>query len=50
MCEEGGRLRNRRQEWMVRQEEMMREERELQWAARVKGRSLLQPGHILLTH
>ena len=49
-CGEGGRLRNRRQEWMVRQEEMMREERELQWAGRVRGRNLLQPRHILRTH
>ena len=49
-CGEGGRLRNRREEWMLREEQRMREERELQWAARVRGRSLLQPGRILLTH
>ena len=41
-CGEGGRLRNRRQEWRVR------EEREMQWATRMIGRSLLQPGRIML--
>ena len=41
-CGEGGRLRNRRQEWRVR------EEREMQWATRMVGRSLLQPGQILV--
>ena len=46
-CGEGGRLRNRRQEWRVREEERMREEREIQWATRMRGRSLLQPGRIL---
>ena len=45
---DGGRLRGRRQEWMVREEERMREEREMIWAARVRGRSLLQPGRILI--
>ena len=43
---EGGRLRGQRQEWMMREEERMREERELIWGARVRGRSLLQPGRI----
>ena len=47
-CGEGGRLRNRRQEWRVREEERMREEREMQWATRMVGRSLLQPGRILV--
>ena len=47
-CGEGGRLRNRRQEWRVREEERMREEREMQWATRMIGRSLLQPGRILV--
>ena len=47
-CGEGGRLRNRRQEWRVREEERMREEREVQWATRMVGRSLLQPGRILV--
>ena len=42
-CGEGGRLRNRRQEWRVREEE-----REMQWATRMIGRSLLQPGRIIL--
>ena len=41
-CGEGGRPRNRRQEWGVR------EEREMQWATRMAGRSLLQPGRILV--
>ena len=41
-CGEGGRLRNRRQEWRVR------EEKEMQWATRMVGRSLLQPGRILV--
>jgi len=40
-CGEGGRLRNRRQE------ERMREEREMQWATRMIGRTLLQPGRIM---
>ena len=47
-CGEGGRLRNRRQEWRVREEERMREEREMQWATRMIGRSLLQPGRIIV--
>ena len=46
-CGEGGRLRNRREEWRVREEERMRGERELHFANRLKGRSLLQPGRIL---
>ena len=46
-CGEGGRLRNRRQEWRVREEERMRGERELHFANRLKGRSLLQPGRIM---
>ena len=41
-CGEGGRLRNRREECRVREEEM-----ELHFANRLKGRSLLQPGRIL---
>ena len=36
---EGGRLRGQRQEWMMREEERI-------WGARVRGRSLLQPGRI----
>ena len=44
---EGGRMRGKRQEWMVREEERMRDEREMIWAARVRGRSLLQPGRII---
>ena len=47
-CGEGGRLRNRRQEWRGREEERMREEREMQWATRMRGRSLLQPGRIII--
>ena len=47
-CGEGGRLRNRRQEWRMREEERMTEEREMQWATRLIGRSILQPGRILL--
>ena len=46
-CGEGGRMRNRREEWRVREEERMRGERELHFANRLKGRSLLQPGRIL---
>ena len=45
---EGGRLRNKRQEWRLREEERMREEREMMWAVRVRGRSLLQPGRIMV--
>ena len=45
---EGGRLRGRRQEWMLREEERMREEREMICGARVRGRSLLQPGRITI--
>ena len=45
---EGGRLVGKRQEWMAREEERMREERERIWGARVRGRSLLQPGRIFL--
>ena len=36
---------------MGREEERMREERELLWAARVRGAALLQPGRIMVdTH
>ena len=45
---EGARLRNRRQEWMARQEERMAAEREGQWATRVLGHTLLQKGRILV--
>ena len=41
-----GQLRNKRQDWILREEERMAEERELQWASRLKGSSLLQKGHI----
>lgn len=44
---EGGRLATRRQEGILWEEERMREERELIWAARVRGQALLQPGRIL---
>ena len=44
---DGGRMRGRRQEWMAREEERMREEREMIWGARMRGRNLLQPGRIL---
>ena len=47
---EGGRLRGKREECMLRQEDRMREEREMIWAARVRGRSLLQPGRIMVNH
>ena len=43
---EGGRLATRRQEGILWEEERMRE-RELIWAARVRGQALLQPGRIL---
>jgi hypothetical protein len=43
-----GQLRNKRQDWMLREEERMAEERELQWATRLKGSSLLQKGHIYI--
>ena len=56
-CGEGGRLRNRREEWRVREEEWrvreeerIREERKLHFANRLKGRSLLHPGRILHRH
>ena len=45
---EGGRLRNKRQEWRLREEGRFREEREMIWSARVLGRSLLQPGRIMI--
>ena len=45
----GARLRNRRQEWMARQEERMAAEREGQWATRVRGHTLLRKGRILDT-
>jgi hypothetical protein len=41
-----GQLRNKRQNWILREEERMAEERELQWATRLKGSSLLQKGQI----
>ena len=44
---EGARLGARQQERMVREEERMREERELIWAARVRGTAILQPGRIM---
>ena len=44
---EGGRLVTRRQEGILWEEERMREEREMMWAARVRGQALLQPGCIL---
>ena len=34
-------------ERMVREEGRMREERELLWAARVRGSAILQPGRIM---
>ena len=33
-------------DWMLREEEMMARDREGQWASRVRGRTLLQKGHI----
>ena len=45
---EGGRLVTRRQEGSFWEEERMREERDMMWAARVRGQALLQPGRILL--
>ena len=47
-CGEGGRMRNRREEWRVREEERMRGERELHFANQLKGRSLLQAGFALI--
>ena len=44
---EGGRLGTRRQEGILWEEERMREEREMMWAARVRGQALLQPGRII---
>ena len=44
---EGARLGARQQERLVREEERMREERELLWAARVRGTAILQPGRIV---
>ena len=41
-----GQLRNKRQNSILREEERMAEERELQWATRLKGSSLLRKGHI----
>ena len=34
--------------WTLREEARMREERERQWAARVRGRTLLKKGHIFM--
>ena len=45
---EGGRLRSKAHEWTLREEVRMREEREGQWAARVRGRTLLKKGHIFV--
>ena len=45
-CGEGGRMRGKRQEWMMVVEERMRREREAQWVARVRGKTLLRKGHI----
>ena len=45
---EGVRLGCKRQEWRLREEGRMREERELIWSARVMGRSLLQRGRIMV--
>ena len=45
---EGGRLRNKKQEWRLREEKRMREERKMMWAVRVRGRSLLQPDRIMM--
>ena len=44
---EGGRLGTRRQEGILWEEARMREEREMMWAARVRGQALLQPGRII---
>ena len=44
---EGGRLATRRQEGILWEEQRMREEREMMWAARVRGQALLQPGRIV---
>ena len=46
---EGARLQSKAHEWTLREEERMREEREGQWAARVRGRTLLKKGHIFLS-
>ena len=44
---EGGRLQSKAHEWTLREEQRMREEREGQWAARVRGHTLLlRKGHI----
>ena len=46
---EGGRLQSKAHEWTRREEKKMREEREGQWAARVRGRTLLlRTGHIFI--
>ena len=45
-CGEGAKLQSKRQEWMLREEERMARDREGQWASRVRGRTLLQKGHI----
>ena len=44
----GARLQSKAHEWTLREEGRMREEREGQWAARVRGRTLLlRKGHIM---
>ena len=43
---EGDRLNSKAHEWTLREEDRMREEREGQWASRVRGRTLLRKGHI----
>ena len=43
---EGARLSSKAHEWTLREEDRMREEREGQWASRVRGRTLLRKVHI----
>ena len=45
-CGEGGRLQNKQQEWMLREEERMARDREGQWAARIMGHARVRKGHI----
>ena len=45
---EGARLQSKSHEWTLLQEGRMREEREGQWASRVRGQTLLRKGHIFL--
>ena len=45
---EGAKLTSKAHEWTLREEGRMRDEREGQWASRMRGRTLLKKGHIFV--